>query len=100
MDVLIVLVFVFVVAPFALLMWMPGWKSFTVAAVILLGLVTWFCFEAATTPPNYQPGAAFVDWLVAAFTIAVIVGIGIKATLLWIRRGTRTMRTGVGDDNG
>ncbi len=85
MDVLIVFALIFVVMPFALLMWMPGWKSFTIVAFVLLGLVAWFCFEIATKPPNYQPGAGFDDFLATAFSIAVIAGIGIKATLLWKR---------------
>lgn len=39
MDILIVLFMALVAAPFALLLWMPGCKSFTVAVIALLGLM-------------------------------------------------------------
>lgn len=82
MDVLIALLLVFVGLPLALLMWMPGWKSLGVMAVLLLGVMAWFWFEVATTSKNYQQGAAFANWLAGAYSIAVIAGITIKAATL------------------
>ncbi|WP_416391857.1 hypothetical protein NR756_06610 [Alloalcanivorax xenomutans] len=87
MDVLIVLFLVFVAAPFALLMWMPGWKSFTVAAVVLLGLWINFALSPSHTTGFGQGMArAFSDLLTYALGASVLGGIGIKAALLSRRK--------------
>lgn len=90
MDILIVLFLVFVAAPFALLMWMPGWKSVAVAAVLLLSLVTWFWISFAMMPARtgfgQAAGMAVVNVLRYAMAVSVLTGIGIKAVLLSRRK--------------
>lgn len=86
MDILIVLFMAFVAAPFALLLWMPGWSSFTVAAIALLGLMGWLWFDAATAPSNHQPGAGMIDWLIVAFSSSVIAGLCVKTVRLARRK--------------
>ncbi|WP_157014274.1 hypothetical protein [Mesorhizobium xinjiangense] len=93
MDILIVLFLVFVALPFLLLIWLPGWKSFAVAAVLLLGLSVWFWVGVATMPPRTGTGAAVVGLLRYAFAASVLAGIAIKAVWLHNRRsGARNAR--------
>lgn len=74
----VVFTLVFVVLPFMLLIWMPGWKSLAVTAAILLGFMISIWMEYAAMPPPSQYGAPLVTWRLVAYSAAVILGIAIK----------------------
>jgi len=82
MDVLLVFFTAFILLPFLLLLWMPGWKSLLLTGSIFLLICAYLWFDFATAPRSYDLGAPVITWVWAGFSMAVIAGIGTKALLL------------------